>query len=137
MIPSSSISSTITSSVWPIFCFNRSAEISCCNCIKRWKRSSFTSSGTWSAISVAGAPSTGLNLKQPTRSSCASFKKSNNIWKSSSVSPGKPTMKVERRVKSGQISRHCLIRSKVRSIFPGLFIAFKIFGLACCNGISK
>ena len=49
--------------------------------------------------------------KEPTRSRRASFRKSSSIWKSSSVSPGKPTIKVERRVRSGQISRHCLMRA--------------------------
>ena len=111
-MPSSSISSTNTSRVLPIFCFKRFAEISCCNCMKRWKRSSFTSSGTCSTISVTGTPSTRLNLKQPTQSSWASFKKSSNNWKSSSVSPGKPTIKVERNVKSRQISHHCLFYYK-------------------------
>ena len=44
----------------PHFSCRRSAEICCCSCIKRFQRSSFTSSGTWSASSLAVAPSTGL-----------------------------------------------------------------------------
>jgi hypothetical protein len=40
-------------------------------------------------------------------------------WKSSSVSPGKPTMKVLRRVRSGQISRQRRMRSSVFSACAG------------------
>ena len=135
--PSSSTSSIMTRISRPTFSCKRSAEICCCSCIKRFQRSSFTSSGTWSASSLAVAPSTGLYLKQPTRSRRASFRKSSSIWKSSSVSPGKPTIKVERRVRSGQISRHCLMRASWRSTEPGRFISFRIRGLACCSGISR
>ena len=52
-----------------------------------------------------GRRSTGSYLKQPTRSSSASSSQSSRIWKSASVSPGKPTMKVERMARSGQMSR--------------------------------
>ncbi|CSI50910.1 Uncharacterised protein [Vibrio cholerae] len=44
---------------------------------------------------------------------------------------------MERITSSGQISRHFLMRSKVRSACPGRFIIFSTRGLACWNGISK
>ena len=58
------------------------------------------------AMSARGpAPSTFSYLKQPTRASLASRSQSSSRAKSSSVSPGKPTMKVERMARSGQVSR--------------------------------
>src|SRR3546814_994122 len=47
--------------------------------------------------SLATAPVTASYLKHPTRSSCACVIQSSSMSKSSSVSPGKPTIKVERR----------------------------------------
>ncbi|MBV6306835.1 PD-(D/E)XK nuclease family protein, partial [Candidimonas humi] len=42
----------------------------------------------------------------------------------------KPTMKVERRVSSGQASRHCRMRPSVRSSKAGRFMALRMRGLA-------
>jgi hypothetical protein len=53
-------------------------------------------------------------LKQPTRSIFASLDPVEQDSKSSSVSPGKPTMKVERMARSGQMSRQAM-RSSVFS----------------------
>ena len=103
--PSSSTSSTITSIVRPTFAAISSRLTACCAAMKRCQRSSFTSSGTAPGRALAAAPSTGSYLKQPTRASLASFSQSSSSSKSSSVSPGKPTMKVERMARSGQISR--------------------------------
>ncbi|MNH26100.1 hypothetical protein D3C79_861290 [compost metagenome] len=137
MAPSSSTSSISTVISLPTLRASLRTETCCCSSTKRWKRSSWTSSGTGSGSSLALAPSTGLYLKQPTRSSSALSMKSSSIWNSSSVSPGKPTMKVERRVISGQISRHFWMRSRVRSTVPGRFISFRMRGLACCSGMSR
>ena len=57
--------------------------------------------------------------------------------KSFSVSPGKPTIKVERKVISGQMLRHVRMRSSTFSLLAGRFMAFKTFCEACWNGISK
>jgi len=56
--------------------------------------------------SVTTAPSTGEYLKQPTRSSCASSSHCSSSSNSDSVSPGKPTMKVLRKTRSGHSARH-------------------------------
>ena len=69
------------------------------------------------------------------RSTCNNCAK--RYWNSSSVSPGKPAMKVERIVKSGQIFRQAWMRSSVFSVFAGRFISFKTRGWACWNGTSK
>ena len=60
-----------------------------------------------------------------------------SMSKSSSVSPGKPVMNVERMTISGQISRHLRMRSSVFSAEAGRFIALSIFGLACWKGTSR
>ena len=88
--------------------------------MKRCQRASFTSCGTGSRPrSLERAPSTGSYLKQPTRSIFASSSQSSRISKSSSVSPGKPTMKVERMARSGQTSRQPRMRSSVFSPCAG------------------
>ncbi|MNW62687.1 hypothetical protein D3C74_408330 [compost metagenome] len=46
-------------------------------------------------------------------------------------------MKVERMIRSGQISRQFLMRAKVLSSKAGRFIDFNTFGLACWNGMSR
>lgn len=136
--PCSSTSSISTSISLPTLSCRRAAEIACWWAMKRSQRSCLTSSGTGSRpSSLAGAPSTGEYWKQPTRSSWASVSQSSRYWKSSSVSPGKPTMKVERMVSSGQISRHCLIRARVLSSKAGRFMALSTFGLACWKGMSR
>ena len=66
---------------------------------------SLTCSGTAPPSALAVAPSTGEYLKQPTRSSCAASSHCRSRSKSASVSPGKPTMNVLRRVRSGQSRR--------------------------------
>ena len=115
----------------PIRACNLSALICACTAIKRCNLSSITSSGTWSGKSLALAPLTGEYLKQPTRSSCAASKKSSNSSNSASVSPGKPTIKVERITNSGQISRHLAMRSNTLSELPGRFISLSMRLLAC------
>jgi hypothetical protein len=88
-------------------------------------------------MALAGAPSTGSYLKQPTRASLASFSQSSRIWKSRSVSPGKPTMKVERMARSGQMSRQRARRSSVFSWCAGRRMAFRTAGEACWKGMSR
>ena len=66
-------------------------------------------------MAFALAPATGSYLKQPTRSSCASSSQDSKKAKSSSVSPGNPTMNVERIARSGQMARHDAIRSSTFS----------------------
>ncbi|CPL23304.1 Uncharacterised protein [Bordetella pertussis] len=105
--------------------------------MKRSQRSCLTSSGTGLSSVLAGAPSTGEYWKQPTRSSWASLIQSSRYWKSSSVSPGKPTMKVERSVRSGHSSRQRLMRASVLSSNAGRFMARRMRGLACWNGMSR
>ncbi|MNP38681.1 hypothetical protein D3C76_1322110 [compost metagenome] len=46
-------------------------------------------------------------------------------------------MKVERMIRSGQISRQFLIRARVLSSKAGRFIDLSTFGLACWNGMSR
>jgi hypothetical protein len=67
----------------------------------------------------------------------ASFSQASSSSKSSSVSPGKPTMKVERMASSGQMSRHFAMRSSVFSPFAGRRIALSTRGAACWNGMSR
>ncbi|MNR06064.1 hypothetical protein D3C85_1221250 [compost metagenome] len=69
MAPSSSTSSISTVISLPTLRASLRTETCCCSSMKRWKRSSWTSSGTGSGSSLALAPSTGLYLKQSTLSS--------------------------------------------------------------------
>ena len=57
--------------------------------------------------------------------------------KSASVSPGKPTMKVERSVRSGQIVAPLPMRASVFSCAAGRFMRFSTSGDACWNGMSR
>src|SRR5690606_16408464 len=75
--------------------------------------------------------------KAPTRSSCASSSQPRRYSKSSSVSPGKPTTKLERTVISGQIRRQLASRSSTFASFAGRFIALRTCGLACWKGMSR
>ena len=86
---------------------------------------------TWPEKVFATAPSTLEYIKQPTLSNLACSKNSIRFSNCSSVSPGKPTMKVLLMTISGQIFRHPTILSRLFSAFAGLFIDFKISGLAC------
>src|SRR3546814_6631793 len=70
------------------------------------------------------------DLKAPTRSSCASSSQSSRYWKSASVSPGKPTTKLERIAMSGQISRQDRSRSSTLASLAGRFIALSTDGAA-------
>ena len=58
-------------------------------------------SGTSSSISAARVPSCGEYVNAPTRSNCTSSRKASSVSKSSSVSPGNPTMQVVRIATSG------------------------------------
>ena len=89
----------------PTFLRWLAALIACCACIRRCQRPSMTSAGTGSGRALADAPATGSKRKQPTRSSLASASQSSSSSKSASVSPGKPTMKVERMARSGTMAR--------------------------------
>ena len=64
----------------------------------------------------------------------ASRSQSRRKVKSSSVSPGKPTMKVELSPRSGQTARQPLMRSSVFSWFAGRRIAFSTFGRGVLEG---
>ena len=46
-------------------------------------------------------------------------------------------MKVERMVRSGQMLRQALMRSRLRSADAGRFMARSTSGLACWNGTSR
>ena len=56
--------------------------------------------------------------------------------KSSSVSPGKPVIRVVRRMTPGTFSRILFIREVRLSRSPLRFMALRIFPEACCRGIS-
>ncbi len=105
--------------------------------MKRARRSSFTASGSAPGSWFARAPSTGEYAKQPTRSSSASRRNASSSSNSASVSPGNPTMKVDRSVMSGQAARHAAMRSRFLSEDAGRFMSFRIRGLACWNGTSR
>ena len=94
-----------TSIVRPTFSAMSARLTSCCAAMKRCQRSSFTSSGTAPVRSLAAAPSTGSYLKQPARLIRASLIHCRSRSKSRSVSPGNPTMKVERMARSGTACR--------------------------------
>src|SRR3984957_10406997 len=113
-------SSTMASRRLPTLAASFFALIACARAMKRLWRLALISSGTGSRPrSLAAAPLTGSYWNAPTRSSLASSSQSSRKRKSSSVSPGKPTMKVERMVKSGQIERHARMRSSVFSWVAG------------------
>ena len=57
--------------------------------------------------------------------------------KSASVSPGKPTTKVERTTSSGWIARQAASRSSVFACLAGRRMAFSTAGLACWKGMSR
>ena len=56
---------------------------------------------------------------------------------SASVSPGKPTMKVERKVRSGQAARQAWTRASVFSFEAGRFMRLSTVGEACWKGMSR
>ena len=125
-------SSIITFCRVPTFRFKRRAEIFCCVCMNRCQRCSFTWSGTGAAISFDCRAFHRLVLEAPytiDRSGPSSH--SSNISKSASVSPGKPTMKVERKVRSGHCSRQRPMRSRVFSWAAGRRMRFNTSGDAC------
>ena len=122
MDPVSDTESMSTVCVLPTFCCSFCELIDCCNAMNCSQRACFTSSGTGSGSSLAAAPFTGEYWKQPTRSNWAASMKRNSSSNSVSVSPGNPTRKVERTVRSGQRSRHRAIRSKVFSEAAGRFM---------------
>ncbi len=130
-------SSIMTSSRLPTLAASFFRLIVCARSMKRLCRFALTASGTGSRpSSFATALLTGSYSNAPTRSSLASSSQSMRKRKSSSVSPGKPTMKVERMTSSGQIARQARRRSSVFSWAAGRRIAFKTAGEACWNGTS-
>ena len=83
----------------------------------------------------AGVSSSGEKAKAPMRSKPISSVKSMSRSKSSSVSPGKPTMKVVRRQKP--MSRAVLSISRVWAIVPRRFIFLSRGSEACWSGRSR
>lgn len=86
---------------------------------------------------IGGGAFDGFEPEGPTRSSCASSSQSSRYRKSASVSPGKPTTKLERMAISGAILRQLRMRSSTLASFAGRFIAFSTGGAACWNGMSR
>ncbi len=105
--------------------------------MNRSQRSCLTSGATWPGRSLAAAPATFSYWKHPTRSSRASSSHSSRYSKSASVSPGNPTMKVERMAISGQIPRQARIRSSTFASLAGRRMARSTPGAACWNGMSR
>ena len=71
------------------------------------------------------------------RLSLASRSQSSSSEKSSSVSPGKPTMNVERTARSEQTLRQPAMRAAVFSWCAGRRIALSTAGAACWKGMSR
>ncbi len=118
----------------PTFFFRRRAEMICWRSMKRFQRSVLSSSGTGLSSRVRRRSGDRLYLKQPARSISASSIQSSNCSNSASVSRGKPTMNVERSVRSGQISRQRAIRFSVFSCAAGRFMRASTLGLPCWKG---
>ena len=120
---------TSTFSTVPMRAWLFSREICACSFIRRSRRSCLTSSGIWSGISAAGVFSSGEKAKAPMRSNRASATKSISSWNCSSVSPGKPTIRLVRRVKP--MSRAFFNMRRMSAAVPRRFMRRRSVSLMC------
>ena len=96
-----------------------------------------SSSSNFPGRSTAEVPSSSLYPKTPTASSLAASKNWSRVSKSSSLSPGNPTMKLERTPASGARSLICERSERNFSLSPKRFILRSTSPLACWKERSK
>src|ERR1022692_3895801 len=113
--------------------------IFCCSFISLRRRASIARFGTFNSASssYAAAPSSSEYENTPSQSIFAAEINASSCLKSSSVSPGNPTIKLVRSTIPGTVARAFSINRRKTSGAPPRFIRFSTLGLACCSGTSR
>mmetsp|Transcript_4375 Transcript_4375/g.10938 ORF Transcript_4375/g.10938 Transcript_4375/m.10938 type:complete len:220 (+) Transcript_4375:192-851(+) len=133
--PSSVTPSMSTSISCPTSDLANWMPMSCCTDTSSSRRASRTSSSTWSGYSAAGVPSSSEYTKAPMRSKRKPRTKSTSPACCSSLSPGKPLMKVVRSTRPGMRSRSFCSRFSVCAR-GGRFMPSSTRLSMCCSGMS-
>ena len=128
--------STMARTVLPTCALLISAAIFCWSFIAFLKRACFTFAGNWPSIFAAREPSSCEYMNTPSRSNRVRAMKSRRYSNSSSVSPGKPTMKVVRIAMPGMPARMRVMRFSMCSLLVSRFMISSMRGWMCCNGMS-